>query len=91
MKISDILAKIIDLDGEESKPNRKPGLVQMDEPEESDQPVMIPPLQQKLELLKKVAGVDNVYDQDQCDLQRIKKSAGLPVVFFGSDDNDVLG
>jgi len=42
----------------------------------------IPPLQQKLELLKKSVGVDNYYDEDTdgcaCDeLDLIKKNAGI--------------
>lgn len=43
--------------------------VNINAPEESNEPeaaetdTMVPPLQQKIELLKKNAGLDNVYDQ----------------------------
>jgi len=30
---------------------------------------MVPPLQQKIELLKKIAGVDSVYDGEACDCE----------------------
>lgn len=33
------------------------------EPETAETDTMVPPLQQKIELLKKNAGLDNVYDQ----------------------------
>lgn len=33
------------------------------EPEPAETDTMVPPLQQKIELLKKNAGLDNVYDQ----------------------------
>ena len=54
--------------------------------------VMIPPLQQKLEILKKSAGMDNVYDQGD-ELGDIKKLTGIKAVIQheASEDNDVLG
>lgn len=59
--------------------------------------IMVPPLQQKMELLKKVAGVDNVYDQAEggdCgtpdELDAIKKNAGIPMLtMVASEDNDI--
>lgn len=45
------------------------GTINIDTPKEAPEPesdeteVMVPPLQQKIELLKKNAGLDNVYDQ----------------------------
>lgn len=61
------------------------------EPELSDEPLMVPPLQQKHELLKKVAGVDNAYDQEggeqqPDDLDRMKKMAGIVIA---GDENEV--
>jgi len=67
------------------------------EPEQDtgDDDKMIPPLQQKHELLKKVAGVDNEYDRESavdCDgaepdeLDRMKKMAGIMIA---GDENDV--
>lgn len=54
--------------------------------------VMIPPLQQKLEILKKSAGMDNVYDQGD-ELDDIKKLTGIKAVIQqeAGEDNDVLG
>jgi hypothetical protein len=56
--------------------------------------VMVPPLQQKMELLKKMAGVDSVYDQPEeveDELEIIKRNAGIPVmVSVASEDNDAL-
>ena len=52
-----------------------------------DDEVMIPPLQLKLELLKRAVGVDNVYDEERADevhgdsqedpLAAIKRNAGI--------------
>ena len=53
--------------------------------------VMIPPLQQKLELLKKATGVDNVYDVEGHDeLDDIKKLTGIKAVIH-ADDTDLDG
>jgi hypothetical protein len=53
--------------------------------------VMVPPLQQKMELLKKMAGVDSVYDQPEDELAVIKRNAGIPMmVSVASEDNDAL-
>jgi hypothetical protein len=59
-----------------------------------DNPVMIPPLQQKLELLKKATGVDNVYDSEEPDeLDDIKKLTGIKAVIAqeAGEDNDITG
>lgn len=64
------------------------------EPEQDtgDDDKMFPPLQQKQELLKKVAGVDNEYDREAVcgdqpdDLDRMKKMAGIMIA---GDENDV--
>jgi hypothetical protein len=37
----------------------------------------IPPLQAKLELMKKSEGVPNAYDDDDAQLNAIKKNAGI--------------
>ena len=66
--------------------------------------IMVPPLQLKMELLKKVAGIGNVYDQGevehpqdepeqpQDELEIIKKNAGIPAIIatVASEDNDIL-
>lgn len=83
MKITDILRKLADeLDAIESVK-----AVQQDksEPEEAPLDTMVPPLQQKMELLKRSVGIDNVFDgtsidkagQGQDELEAIKKNAGI--------------
>ena len=56
-------------------------------------PVMIPPLQQKLEILKKSAGMDNAMDSSSDELDDIKKLTGIKSVIAqeAGEDNDVLG
>lgn len=55
---------------------------------------MIPPLQQKMELLKKAAGVESEYDDESeqpNDLDIIKRNAGMPVAIqVAAEDNDVF-
>jgi hypothetical protein len=56
--------------------------------------VMIPPLQQKLEILKKTAGMDNAFDNNGPDeLDDIKKLTGIKAVVQHetSEDNDIVG
>lgn len=68
---------------------------------------MVAPLQQKLELLKKAAGVDNMYDGEEecCDacgqtpcgcesdeLDVMKRNAGIPVAIqVSAEDNEIEG
>jgi hypothetical protein len=57
--------------------------------------VMIPPLQQKLEVLKKATGMDNAFDNDQSsdELDDIKKLTGIRAVIQqeAGEDNDIVG
>jgi hypothetical protein len=56
--------------------------------------IMIPPLQQKLEILKKSAGMDNAFDdQDSDELDDIKKLTGIQAVIQheAGEDNDITG
>ena len=55
--------------------------------------VMIPPLQQKLEILKKSAGMDNAMDGSSDELADIKKLTGIKAVVqhVAGEDNDVVG
>ena len=55
------------------------------------QDVMVPPLQQKMELLKKVSGVNNIYDdgEEPDELDDIKKNAGI--MHLHADDSDLAG
>ena len=59
----------------------------MDDHDAEDQPVMMTPNQQKLELLKKGVGVESEFDNDN-ELDAIKKNAGISpaVVHIASDD-----
>lgn len=61
---------------------------------DTDTTEMIPPLQAKLELLKKATGVDNVYDNKEPDeLDDIKKLTGIKAVIAqeAGEDNDITG
>jgi hypothetical protein len=80
------------------------------EPEDFDQEsglaqapeIFLPPLQMKLELLKKATGVDNVYDEEEAEdaeshaydeLDHIKRNAGINVVAIDAlgDDEPLEG
>lgn len=71
----------------------------------ADDEIMIPPLQLKMELLKRAVGVDNVYDDvradevedsscgcdDNDDLIRMKQMAGIPVAAVSEmADDDII-
>jgi hypothetical protein len=61
---------------------------------DTDTTKMVPPLQAKLELLKKATGVDNVYDSEEPDeLDDIKKLTGIKAVIAqeAGEDNDITG
>ena len=45
--------------------------------DDADDDTFIPPLQAKLELMKKSEGVPNAYDDDDAQLNAIKKNAGI--------------
>lgn len=64
-----------------------------------DDEVMVPPLQLKLELLKRAVGVDNIYDDQRADdvedssndeIMTLKKNAGVPMAAVMELDNDEL-
>jgi hypothetical protein len=82
------LADKLDQDTEESTPRPNQAVltpVKTDNEDQAETTTMVPPLQQKIELLKKVAGVDSIYDDseesDECDaeLAIIRKNAGLSI------------
>ena len=75
----------------------------VDNPDNQDQgeddPVMIPPLQLKTELLKKAVGVDSVFDPGEPradeahdnqpdELDQLKRHAGVPVVAIAELGDD---
>jgi hypothetical protein len=64
---------------------------QVAEPELDDNPVMVPPLQAKIEILKKSEGIPNVYDGEGGDeLDAIKKNAGLTAAQHEALDDEPL-
>jgi len=99
MKLSDIMRDIANLLDQQS--DDQPGgatnthlkPVQAPEPELNDEPLMVPPLQAKLEILKKSEGMPNIYDGEGNDeLAAIKKNAGLTAAQHeASEDNDITG
>jgi len=84
MKASEILQGLADLlaglEGQQAQaePNRAE-LVQVEVPNQdhSDSKLFVPPLQAKLEILKKSVGMDNVYGGAGDELLDVKKLAGL--------------
>ena len=100
MRLADIMRDIADLldqkqgqgaDLSQNLTQQRMTPAEVEEPELSDEPLMVPPLQQKHELLKKVAGVDNTYGNDEepeqgDDLNRMRKMAGIVVA---GDENDI--
>jgi hypothetical protein len=98
MKMADVLRDIADLidqkmGGNDSEQQNRLEPVQVEKPQDEKQPKMVPPLQAKLEILKKSEGLPNVYDGEGNDeLAAIKKNAGLTAAQHeASEDNDVLG
>lgn len=80
MKTAEILRKLADLvDSVESDATESENIG-------DNTGVMVPPLQQKIELEKKEAGVDNLYDQEQAPTEEqtedevvvLQKNAGIP-------------
>jgi len=99
MKISDIIRKFADhLDQQEGEQHPEQEIDPAHTvPQATENPAtMIPPLQQKLELLKKATGVPSVFDdeseeQGHDELDDIKKLTGIPSIMVHMDDNDLEG
>ena len=103
MRVADLLRKLADvIAAAENEPDdmeqpNKAELVQVDVPndDESEPGIFVPPLQAKLELLKKSVDVPNVYDGEDGEadeLNDIKKNAGITVAqHIASEDNDITG
>ena len=100
MKMADVLRDMADmLEKAQGGDEHSTGLekVEINAPEEEPQGTMIPPLQQKLEILKKSAGMDNAFDagcgEESDELGDIKKLTGIKAVIGheAGEDNDVLG
>jgi hypothetical protein len=95
MKMSDILRSIADVvDAKSLGSNRtvqRSRPVAVEKPEDVEGAVMVPPLQAKLEILKKSEGIPNVYDDDESDeLVKIKKNAGLTAAQHEAADDEPL-
>jgi hypothetical protein len=99
MKMADVLRDMADmLEKAQGDDEHSTGLekVEINSPKEELQSTMMPPLQQKLEIMKKSAGMDNAFDSE-CgapdELDDIKKLTGIKAVVHhvAGEDNDVLG
>lgn len=106
MRAQEFLRRLADmLDSQEAAENapstdnivNRPELEPMavDNTDDTEIDSMIPPLQQKLELLKKSVGVTSAFDGEEAsnenapdELAIIKKSAGLSPIGFDSIDTD---
>lgn len=111
MKAAEILRKLADVIEQNSQEDSRPtnsvphaelAAVEVDSTDNTETSVQIPPLQAKLELLKKSMGMDNAYDSAQgcgceepCDcaaqpdeLSVIKQNAGIPVIAVQEMAND---
>lgn len=89
MKIADILHYIVDQLAQEEQATPQ-------EPKSTDDlGVMVPPLQQKMELHKKAHGLDNVYDQandiEPDELVVIKRNAGIASITSPDEDEPFEG
>jgi hypothetical protein len=98
MKMAEILRKLADIvdsgDLSSNSTMSRTKVVNVEKPEDAEGSVMVPPLQSKLELLKKSEGLPNVYDEEGSDeLYVIKKNAGLAraAQIEASEDNDITG
>ena len=106
MRASEILRKLADVidsaDGQETAPqapeqhaNVRVALAPAEQPA-AEQPqiavtTFVPPLQAKIELLKKAVDVDSIYDQGGDELGQMKKRAGInPVVASEAADDEPL-
>jgi hypothetical protein len=85
MKTAEILRKLADLvDTVESDGSPEDNTT-------DDVGTMVPPLQQKIEILKKSQGIDNIYDEQADELNQVKKNAGLAVITTAEEDEPFEG
>ena len=108
MEAAELIRKLIDVLSQINEPEQQPNhahLTVVTPAPQSDFPerdhtndetggIMGPPLQQKMELLKKVAGVDSVFDNGEeapsDELEVMKRNAGVPTLtMIASEDNDI--
>jgi hypothetical protein len=99
MKMADVLRDIADLidqkmGSNDSEQQNRLEPVEVDKPNDEEQPKMVPPLQAKLEILKKSEGLPNVYDGEGSsdEIALMKKRAGISTAQKeASEDNDIIG
>lgn len=105
MKAAEILRKLADLidthsDDQRAVPAVELAPVEVDNTDNTETSTMVPPLQQKLELLKKATDVESHFDDEEtpcnsaedAELALMKQRAGIsPAVIIASDDNDIVG
>jgi hypothetical protein len=98
MKMSDILRGLADkldsIEGGSEVETKTTGLTPVgDVPEgDTDSNTFVPPLQAKLEILKKSEGIPNVYgDKESVDeIDVIKKNAGISIIQHEASDDEPL-
>jgi hypothetical protein len=86
MKIAELFKHMIDLLDQEEQAQS-----QSQETTSDELGTMVPPLQQKIEILKKSQGIDNVYDEQAAELNQVKKNAGLAVITTAEEDEPFEG
>jgi hypothetical protein len=99
MKMADVLRDIADLidqkmGSNDSEQQNRLEPVQVEKPQDEEQPKMVPPLQAKLEILKKSEGLPSVYDGEGSsdEIALMKKRAGISTAQKeASEDNDITG
>ena len=102
MKVAELLRSLADMissvEGGEQPQQAEPMMtaVSVDNTDNTETGVFVPPLQAKLEILKKSEGMPNVYDDEgdegDAELAVIKKNAGLTAAQHeASEDNDITG
>ena len=89
MNPSDLMRKLADMIDSDGRPENSTaggvtllkvvpgGIYTGEHPDETDTETMVPPLQQKMELMKKMAGEESIYGEPEDELDAIKKNAGL--------------
>jgi hypothetical protein len=103
MKIAEILRQVADLLDQEHSPSQGADMstnlthqrmdaVALPEPADSNDATMVPPLQAKLEILKKSEGLPNVYDDNDNDdqLHSLRRHAGITVAQSLAADDEPL-
>ena len=107
MTTQELLRALAELIDRNSQPNQAASPnkavlapVEVDNTDQTVTTTMVPPLQLKMELLKKAVGVDSIYDTDEPldnadELDILKKNAGINkmavIAHEAGEDNDVLG